>query len=321
MSSQPATMTTKDFLALLAVVSIWGFNFVPSEIALREFTPNQLGAARFLLVAFPAVFFIARPQIPTKWLVWYGATQGVGQFSLLFVALKFGMTASLASVLMQCQIFFTAIIGFVLLKETLSKALMIGMGMAALGLICFAISVLGATGTQDVTVVGLLLTLAASSMWAASNIVVRQVQVTGASYSPLSLLAWSSLVSAVVFMVLIPFDAPETRWQWLQASPLAWLSVLYLALFSTGVAYGLWTLLLTKYQASQVAPFSLGVPVVGLLSGIVFLGEQVTWLQWLGSCLLMSALVFVVFNGKKRTKKTVLPSPATTIAEATASQD
>jgi O-acetylserine/cysteine efflux transporter len=312
-------MTTKDLLALLVVVSIWGFNFVPSEIALREFTPNQLGAARFLLVAFPAVFFIARPQIPIQWLVVYGLTQGVGQFSLLFVALKFGMTASLASVLMQCQIFFTALIAFLWLKETLSKALMVGMVVAALGLGCFAVSVLGSGKPQDVTITGLLLTLAASSAWAASNIVVRQVQASGKTYSPLSLLVWGSLVSAVVFVGLVGMDQPESRWQWLDASVLAWVCVLYLAVLSTGVAYGLWTLLLTKYQASQVAPFSLGVPVVGLVSGIVFLGEQVTWLQWLGSCLLMSALVFVVFSGRKRSQKAVLP--ATAIAEANASRD
>lgn len=302
-SSQPASMTTKDFLALLAVVCIWGFNFVPSEIALREFTPNQLGAARFLLVAIPAVFFFARPKIPFKWVLLYGATQGVGQFSLLYVALKYGMTASLASVLLQSQVFITALFAFLFLQEKLSRALLIGMAVAAVGLVCFALSVLGPTDSKDVTVIGFLISLASASMWAASNIVVRQAQAAGVSYSPLSLLIWGSLVSALAFVVLAGFDAPEQRWQWLNASPLAWLCVLYLALLSTGVAYGLWTVLLSKYQASQVAPFSLGVPVVGVVSGMVLLGEAINWLQWLGCLLLMAALVLVVFSGKKGPKK------------------
>lgn len=301
---QATTMSPLDFVAVLLVVLIWGFNFVPSEIALRDFTPYQLGAARFLLVSIPLVFFIARPALPIKLLIAYGITQGVGQFSLLYLALKFGMTASLASVLLQTQLFVTAIFAAAMLGETISKPLLAGMLVAAAGLVCFGVSVLGDAQSEDVTLFGVLCSIAASVMWAASNIVVRQAQATGIDYSPISLLVWGSLVSAIGFCILtVLFDDPSSHWQWLQASLLSWLSLLYLAILSTGVAYGLWTMLLTKHQASQVAPFSLGVPVVGLISGIALLQETLDALQWIGTVLLMSALVFVVFSSRWRATK------------------
>jgi len=304
MSYVESQFSGRDILAVLLVVSIWGFNFVPSEIALGYFTPYQLGAARFFLVAFPLLFFIPRPKIPIKWLVIYSLTQGVGQFCFLFTALKVGMTASLASVLLQCQIFFTALSAALLLGEVLSWPLKLGMVIAGFGLACFAVSVINETNNVDITVFGLLLTLCAACMWAFSNIAVRQIQATGVSYKPVPLLIWSSLVSTVGFLIMsVVFDQPDHYWQWLHAPPIAWASLLYLAVCSTGIAYGLWTALLTKHPASRVAPFSLGVPVVGMISGIVLLDEKVNQLQWLGSLLLMMALVCVVAGSRIRRNK------------------
>ena len=72
---------------------------------------------RFALVVFPAIFFIKRPQVPLKWLAAYGLTISFGQFSLLFWALKVGLAAGLASLLLQAQAFITLAFGALLLKE------------------------------------------------------------------------------------------------------------------------------------------------------------------------------------------------------------
>ena len=143
----PAGLTGRELAALLAVVVIWGMNFVVMKAGLRDFTPFQLGAARYVLAVLPAVLLVRPPRIHWKWVVLYGLCQGVGQFGLLFLALKVGMTAALASVLLQTQVFFTALFGFVLLHERASKPLQLGMGLAALGLGCFAMNYL-APGTH-----------------------------------------------------------------------------------------------------------------------------------------------------------------------------
>jgi len=121
------SLTGRDLAAALGVIVIWGLNFVAMKFALHDFTPFQLGAARYTLAVLPLIFFIRAPRLHWKWVLMYGLFQGVGQFGLLFTALKVGMTAALASVLMQTQVFFSALFGFVLLHEKLSRPLIGGL--------------------------------------------------------------------------------------------------------------------------------------------------------------------------------------------------
>lgn len=299
MPGSASRLSPLDLTFVVLAVLIWGLGFAPTKWVLGDFTPFQLGTARFLLAAFPLVLFLPRPNIPVKWLFLYGFTQGVGQFGMLFFALKVGMSAGLASVLMQTQIFITALLGATLLGESIAHSLKIGMTIAGIGLLCFAANILLDKGLGSITATGFTLTMVAATMWACSNIVVKKLQATGLAHSALSMIAWSSLISGIVFgLISLLFDAPSVRWNWLHASATAWLSVLYLGWLASALAYWLWTVLLTRHPASRVAPFSLGVPVVGLVAGILMLDEQVTTLQWVGSGLVMSALVFVVFSSR-----------------------
>ena len=84
----PRALTGRDLAAALIVVVLWGVNFVVMKFALRDFTPLQLGAARYVFAVLPLALFIRPPKIPWKWLLLYGCFQGVGQFGILFIALK-----------------------------------------------------------------------------------------------------------------------------------------------------------------------------------------------------------------------------------------
>ncbi|NQW94670.1 MAG: EamA family transporter [Polaromonas sp.] len=293
-------LTGRDLVAVLIVVVIWGLNFVVMKFALRDFTPFQLGAARYVFAVLPLMLFIKPPPIARKWLLMYGLFQGVGQFGILFFALKVGMTAALASVLLQTQVFFTALFGFVLLGERASRALQAGMLLAALGLTCFVLNYIHPTSinTNATTLLGLLLTLCAAAMWAASNIVARRVQQTSTDYSPMAFVVWSSSVAVLPFVALsLAFDTPGVRWQWLDAGVSSWLAVAYLGWVATVLGYTLWTGLLKRHPANRVAPFSLGVPVVGLATGMLVLNESITLWQWGGIALLVAALACVMLGG------------------------
>lgn len=293
-------LTGRDLAAALVVVLVWGVNFVAMKFALRDFTPFQLGAARFLFAALPLMLFIKPPQVPWKWVVLYGLFQGVGQFGILFIALKVGMTAALASVLLQTQVFFTALFGFFLLHERASRPLQLGMVLAALGLSCFGYNYVspGAASSSATTVAGLVLTLCAAAMWALSNIVARQVQKVSVNYSPIAFVIWSGAVAIVPFIGLSwAFDAEAVRWQWLQARWSSWLSIAYLGWVATIVGYSLWTGLLKRHPANRVSPFGLGVPVVGLAAGMLVLGEVITPWQWGGIALTVAALACVMLGG------------------------
>ncbi len=293
-----APLMGRDLIAALAVVVIWGLNFVAMKFSLHAFTPFQLGAARYVFAVLPLVLIVKRPRLPVRWLLCYGLAQGVGQFGLLFVALQAGMTAALASVVMQTQVFFTTLLGVLLLHERISKPLRVGLALAAIGLGCFALNfVVGASG--GTTVLGLVLNLGAAAMWGASNIVTRRAQAAHPDYDALQFVVWSSLVPILPFIAMsLLFDPPAARWQWTQASFGAWLGVAYLGWVATITAYALWTGLFKRHPANRVAPFSLGVPVVGLAAGMGLLGETVTPWQWAGIGFVVAALAAVMFGNR-----------------------
>jgi O-acetylserine/cysteine efflux transporter len=303
---QARPLSGLDLSAALAVVVIWGLNFVAMKFALRDLTPFQLGALRYVFAVLPLIFFIRAPRMPWKWVVLYGLFQGVGQFGFLFSALKVGMTAALASVLMQMQVFFTALFGFVLLHERMNRQQIAGLVLAALGLLCFALNFVAAQagGTGAIaTFWGFILNLCAAAMWAASNIVARKAQQASPQYDAVAFVVWSSLTPILPFVVLTwVFDADNARWfalpAW-QALPwTTWLAGAYLGWVATITAYALWTGLLKRHPANRVAPFSLGVPVVGLAAGVLLLGETITPWQWAGIALVVAALMVVMFGGR-----------------------
>lgn len=299
----------KDIAAAALVVLIWGLNFVAMKIGLAYFTPFQLGAGRFALSLLPLAFFVRFPAVPLEWLVAYGLTQGLGQFGLMLVALKIGMSAALASVLVQTQVFFTALLGMFLLRERIAAPLKWGMAFAALGLLTFGANVWLAEG-EAVTLTGLLLTLGAAMMWALSNIVVRQAQRDSAAFDAVALVVWSSAIPILPFLALsCLFDAPEDHANWRDAAPIGWLALAAIGWLATNVAYGLWTSLLKRFPASLVAPFSLAMPLIGIIAGIVLLDEVVSPLQWLGATLIVAALLCVIFG--QRILKSLSPPSRT----------
>ena len=290
-------LSGRDLVAALVIVLIWGVNFIAMKFALLDLTPFQMGAARYLFAALPLVLLVKRPGLHWKWVVLYGLFQGVGQFGFLFSALKVGMTAALASVLMQTQVFFTALFGFVLLKERAGRPLQVGLLLAAFGLACFAMNYVAPNAASGTTVWGFVLSLCAAAMWAASNIVARKAQQAGGNFDALAFVVWSAVAPIVPFMLLTWWlDPVQTRWHWTHASWRTWGSVAFLGWVATVAAYGMWTGLLKRHPANRVAPFSLGVPVVGITAGMLVLGEAVTPWQWTGIVLIVAALGCVMFG-------------------------
>ena len=295
---QPAApLRRKDLAAVVMVVAIWGSNFAVMKVGLASFTPFQMGAGRFLFACVPLALLLPRPAVRTRWLIAFGLTQGVGQFGLLFVALQVGMSAALASVLMQTQAFFSALFGALLLREHVMTPLKVGMVFALAGLACFAANFRLAPGDASTTGVGLALTLGAAAMWALSNSVVRKAQADAGSFEPVSFVAWSSAVPVLPLLALSwCFDDTAAHANWLHVPWQGWLVLAFLGWLATDLAYGLWTALHKRYPARRVAPFSLGVPLVGLATGVTLLGERVAPLQWLGAALVLCALVSVLLG-------------------------
>ncbi|MBV6321719.1 EamA family transporter [Duganella violaceipulchra] len=298
-ATAPASFSTRDLISALFVVLIWGTNFVAMKVGLRDLTPFQMGAARYIFAVLPLILFVRPPKLPVKWIVAYGLCQGVGQFGLLFLSLKVGMSASLASVILQTQVFFTAFFGFALLHERASRALQAGLLLAAVGLVCFGMNYVQPGHAGATTAGGFVLCLAAAAMWAASNIVVRRAQQATPQFDVVGFMVWCSLVPILPFIGLsLAFDDPATRWSWTSAPLSTWISTAYLGWMATILGYAMWTRLLKRHPVNRVAPFSLGVPVVGISAGMIALGDVITGWQWAGIALIVASLICTMFGGR-----------------------
>ncbi|SDB82782.1 EamA family transporter [Paraburkholderia lycopersici] len=287
-------MSPKDLLLALVVVLAWGVNFVVIKVGLHGVPPLLLGALRFMLAAFPAVLFVKRPQMPLRWLLAYGATISLGQFAFLFTAMYVGMPAGLASVVLQAQAFFTLGFAAFFLRERFHAQNVIGLLIAAGGLALIGVQSM-AGGAQGMTLAGFVLTLCAACMWALGNIVTKKV----GKVDLVGLVVWASLVPPLPFLALSYWmEGPQRIEQALSGIGAASVgAIVYLAFVATLVGYSLWSRLLSKYPASQVAPFSLLVPIVGLASASLLLGERLTSAEIGGAVLVMGGLVVNVFGG------------------------
>ncbi|HCC5810582.1 O-acetylserine/cysteine exporter [Citrobacter freundii] len=292
-------MSRKDGLLALLVVVVWGLNFVVIKVGLHNMPPLMLAGLRFLLVAFPAIFFVARPKIPLSLLLGYGLTISFGQFAFLFSAIKFGMPAGLASLVLQAQAFFTIILGAFAFGERLQGKQLVGIALAVFGVL---VLIEASLNGQHVGMLGFMLTLAAALSWACGNIFNKKIMQHTSRLAVMSLVVWSALIPIVpFFLASLLLDGPAQITQSLVAIDLTTiLSLVYLAFVATIVGYGIWGSLLGRYETWRVAPLSLLVPVVGLASAAVLLDETLSGLQLLGALLIMAGLYINVFGFRLR---------------------
>ena len=288
-------MTRKDGLLALLVVVVWGLNFVVIKIGLNGVPPLLLAALRFLFVVFPAIFFVPRPRVPLPLLLGYALTISFGQFAFLFCALNLGMPAGLASLVLQAQAFFTIVIGVFIFGERLQRKQIIGISLAVLGVLILAEASM--TG-QDVKLLGFMLTLAAAFCWASGNIFNKKIMLCSSTSGIMSLVVWSALIPILPFALSSwIFEGSTVISQSLQHLNLTTaLSVAYLSFIASIVGYGIWGSLLGRYETWRVAPLSLLVPVVGLASAALLLGERLSIIQLFGAVLVMAGLFINIFG-------------------------
>jgi O-acetylserine/cysteine efflux transporter len=279
-------MNSRDLGLALLVVVAWGLNFVVVKVGVTHLPPLLLGALRFVLAAFPALLFVPRPRVPLRLVLAYGLTASVGQFAFLFTAVHLGMPTGLASLVLQSQAFFTLVLTALFLQERWGAHQLAGLGLAGLGLV-----LIGSAHGAHMPLLGFGLTLAAALSWAASNAITRVIGARG-PFNQLGLVVWGALVPPIPFLLLsFWLEGPDAIHAALRAfNTEALAALVYLSGVATLFGYGVWTRLLSRHPANQVAPFSLLVPVVGLTAGWAVYGEALQAVHLGGGALLMAGL-------------------------------
>lgn len=187
-------MSRKDGVLALLVVVVWGLNFVVIKVGLHNMPPLMLAGLRFMLVAFPAIFFVARPKVPLNLLLGYGLTISFAQFAFLFCAINFGMPAGLASLVLQAQAFFTIVLGAFTFGERLHGKQLAGIALAIFGVL---VLIEDSFNGQHVAMLGFILTLAAAFSWASGNIFNKKIMSHSSRPAVMSLVVWSALIPII----------------------------------------------------------------------------------------------------------------------------
>jgi O-acetylserine/cysteine efflux transporter len=269
-------------LLALAVVAIWGSNFVVMKLALAHFTPLWLACLRFTLAALP-LLWLARPRAPLRWVAAYGLLIGCGQFGLLFVALRADISPGLASLVVQSQVCFTLLLAWAWRGQALR-----GLQWLALLLAFGGFGWIGWRLEGGSTQLGLLMCLGAGLSWALANL----VSVRLGPVNMLAFMVWSSAFAAPVLALLaLTIEGGAALWTGaLSAGWTGWSAVLWQAVGNTLFGYGVWGWLLARHPASQVVPLALLVPLFGMGSAAGFLGEALQDWKLQGAALVMGGL-------------------------------
>jgi O-acetylserine/cysteine efflux transporter len=161
-------MPRRHVVLALVVAVCWAVNFVVIDIGLESFPPLLFAALRFGLTALPAIFFVARPDVPGRAVVAVGLFIGVGQFvfGVLFVAMNTGLPAGLASVVAPLQPLFTIPFAVIALGERPSLRQVIGVSVAIAGLGAIAVG-----RARDVPLQAVALGVASAASWGCGNVV------------------------------------------------------------------------------------------------------------------------------------------------------
>lgn len=293
-------MSPRDILLALVVVTAWGLNFIAIKWGVTLAPPLLLGALRYVFAALPAIFFVRPPKVKFSILLGYGLLAGALQFGALYIAISQGMPAGLSSLVIQMQAFFTIGFAMVFLGERPRRFQLLGAGIAFIGILAIA-----AERFSGAARLPLLLTLAAAACWGGGNILTKRA----GRIEMLAFIAWSSLVPPIpLFVLSLLTEGPSTDWAalthpgWVLAG-----SVGFSSYVSTLVGYGLWSVLLSRYPTSTVAPFSLLVPVIGIAASALILGEQPSLVELAGSAVIFVGLI-VNTLGRRSSASAVEPA-------------
>ena len=295
-------MPPRDILLAIIVAGIWGLNFVAAHWAVAEMPPLLVAGLRYVIAVLPAIFLVKRPRVALSILVGYGLFVGAGQFGLLFSAIKLGMPAGLASMVVQIQVFLSIGLAVLFLGERPSRSTLIG------ALIAFGgIGVIAVERLEGAALLPLLLTLAAAASWGLANLITKKA----GRIDMLAFVVWSSLIPPIpLFALSLMLDGPGAWSVGLTNLTLLGIgSLLFIGWAGTIIGYGGWSMLLGRHPASTVAPFALLVPVTGMLASAALLGETISGLEALGAVLVFLGLLTHVFGPRHRSVAASSPRP------------
>jgi drug/metabolite transporter (DMT)-like permease len=296
---------TRSMLLLLLTMAVWGSTFVVTKGLIDLWPPFTLALVRVgigTLVLMPLA--IARHQRGSHlpWgTIWCMGALGVTLYYLTFNLSMVYVSASQGALVQASIPAMTALVAVVWLRERASAMRWLGIALS-IGGVLIVFSGNGSEPGQS-PLLGNSLMFASVVCWALYTALAKRA----ASFEPLVI---TVCVMGTGTLLLLPFSAYEIMQAGLEPlPPKGWLGVLYLGTVASGLAYALYNASLRHLDASAVGVYTNLIPVVGVLTGIVFLGEPMSMRAIVGGA--------IVMLGVWITSRSERPDRAGAVADAT----
>ena len=277
-------MNIRHFCLALTVALFWGANFSVMKIGLSGISPLIFSALRSLLI-LPLLFFIPKPKISWKIIILIGLLIGTIKLPLMLLAIHLGVATGLTSLIVQVQAFFTTLLALFFFNQRPTILNWVGMGIAFSGIGLISIQLGG-----EASIFGLIVILISALFWAISNLLLQQ---KGQNVDMLSFMAWMNLIPPIpLFTLSLSIYGWDNCLESFQNFTWISFSSLIYASFCAGLfGYTIWGILLKKYPAAVVAPFSLLVPVFAIGFAYLTLDETLTMTSAYGCFLVILGLI------------------------------
>ncbi len=275
-------MDKKAIALCLLVVAIWGANVVMIRAGVQEMEPLTLLAIRFTLTALVFAPFIQWPGREQATLIFQiGILMGVLHQGFLYGGLAY-VDAGTMSILLQAQVIIITLIGWLFLKETIRWRTWTGISLGIAGIV---VLLGGPTLTAEGTL-GFIYGILSAFFIAVCYVRMKSLK----NVKPLTFLALMNMSSCLP-MLVISYAASPQSWSGLIDHNWTLLgSILAIQVVFLSMTHVFWQKLLADHPVSQVAPWTLLMPVFGVVFAYFLLGEPITGPMVLGGLLTVAGV-------------------------------
>jgi O-acetylserine/cysteine efflux transporter len=282
-----------DAGSLLLVMAIWGGGLVVAKIGMQDLSPLMYVTMRFVISTILLAPLLRFPLRHVWGLILLSLTMGGLHFVVMFAGVK-GIDAASASIILLIEVPLAALLAAIFYRDYLGWRRSMGMVVALAG-----VAIVIGQPRFEGSYTSVMLILAGAVLWACGSV---QLKTMAARFGPLELIGWMNLFSLPQLLLVVFLTEPDA-WQQVQGASIAsWLAVLYQASLGTFAAYFLWNRAMRRYDVNQTMPFTLTVPIYGVLFGWLVLGETITLPMVIGGILTVSGVAGVVLTRKQAAK-------------------
>jgi len=282
-------MPIRDILLAISVPLLWGIGFVVTKPGMEQFPPMLINGLRWGLSGIILMWWF---PIPKKYLKNIFLISIVGctiQYSLTFSGVNI-IDASSAVLFIQCEVPFGVLIAYFFLKERIKVKNLFGIVVAFIGLI-----ILSGSPNLEGRYIGVILVLSGAFAWALGQVLIKPIS---EKINGIVLTAWIGVFAGPQLIVASQIFEGNVIQNIISADYKSWMIVLYLAILMNGLGYSIWYYVLGKYPVNKVLPVMLLLPLTGVITAIIFLGERPDFKVFIGGIIIILGVGLILIEKK-----------------------